>query len=148
MGPLPVTKGADASGTPGAWVVFEPGAAAVFVAQHHWVGFDLDGTLARTDAPGHFEPPYPLGEPIPEMLALARHLLETGVSVKIFSARACDPTSIPTIQAWAERHGLGRLEVTNSKDYDLIRFYDDRAIQIIENAGRSAAWAAQNALER
>jgi len=31
---------------------------------------------------------------------------------------------------------LGRLEVTNQKDYDLIRYYDDRAIQVMPNQGR------------
>ena len=144
LGSLPITPGTDATGTSGAWVVFEPGAEPVFVAGHEWVGFDLDGTLSRTDNPGHFDPPYPLGEPVPAMLGLAKALLEAGVRVKIFSARACEPASIPGIQAWAERHGLGRLEVTNRKDYDLIRFYDDRAIQVVENAGLSAAWAALN----
>jgi hypothetical protein len=57
--------------------------------------------------------------------------------VKIFSARACDPENIPVIQAWAERHGLGNLPVTNAKDFNLIRFYDDRAIQVVPNLGRS-----------
>jgi hypothetical protein len=144
MGPLQVTKGTDVAGQPGAWVAFEPGAKPVFVAPHEWVGVDLDGTLARTDNPGHFEPPYPVGDPIPEMLALVKSLLAAGVKVKIFSARACEPESIPLIQAWATQHGLGPLEVTNRKDFDLIRYYDDRAIQIIENAGKSAAWQARN----
>ncbi len=29
------------------------------------------------------------------------------------------------------------MEVTNQKDYDLIRYYDDRAIQIVPNQGKS-----------
>jgi hypothetical protein len=136
VGPLNIQKGIGPQGQPGAWVAFEPGANPVFVASQHWVGVDLDGTLSRTDNPGHFLPPYPLGEPIPEMLALVRSLVAAGVTVKIFSARACEPESIPAIQDWAEKHGLGRLEVTNRKDFDLIRFYDDRAIQIVENLGR------------
>ena len=97
----------------------------------------FDGTLSRDDAPGHFLPPYPLGEPIPHMVEMVKSLLSAGVTVKIFSARACEPESIPVIQAWAEQHGLGRLEVTNCKDYDLIRFYDDRAIQVLPNQGRT-----------
>ncbi len=137
MGPLEIWKGTDEQGNAGNWVVFEPGGDPVFVAPHRWVGVDLDGTLSRDDAPGHFEPPYPLGEPIPEMIALVRSLLEAGLTVKIFSARACEPESIPIIQAWAEKHGLGRLEVTNVKDYNLIRFYDDRAIQMAPNSGKS-----------
>ena len=62
------------------------------------------GTMRRA----HFLPPYPLGEPIPEMIAMVKSLLAAGVTVKIFSARACEPESIPIIQAWAEKHGLGR----------------------------------------
>jgi hypothetical protein len=134
MGPLPI-RIENNNGHSGAWVVFEPAGEAAFVAKHHWVGFDLDGTLARTDNEGHFEPPYPLGEPVPKMLETVKSLLSAGVTVKIFSARACEPEMIPIIQAWTERHGLGKLEVTNQKDYNLIRFYDDRAIQIVPNAG-------------
>src|SRR6266567_1141229 len=137
MGPLQIRKGIDERGKEGAWVVFEPGAEAAFVSQKQWVGVDLDGTLSRTDNPGHFFPPYPLGEPIPEMIAMVQSLLQGGVTVKIFSARACEPESVPIVQAWAEKHGLGRLEVTNQKDYYLIRFYDDRAIQMLPNQGKS-----------
>jgi hypothetical protein len=142
MGPLQIKIGADETGNPGAWVIFEPGGEAVFVGQKRWVGVDLDGTLSRDDAEGHFLPPYPLGEPIPDMIAMVRSLLEAGVTVKIFSARACEPESVPIIQAWAEKHGLGRLDVTNRKDYDLIRFYDDRAIQVVPNRGRPVRAAA------
>ena len=71
------------------------------------------------------------------MIALVKSLLQAGVTVKIFSARACEPESIPVVQAWTEKHGLGRLEVTNRKDYNLIRFYDDRAIQMVPNRGKS-----------
>ena len=138
MGPLQIERGADAQGQPGHWVAFDHGRAPTFVAEQHWVGVDLDGTLSRTDNPGHFSPPYPLGEPIPEMLLLVKSLLAAGVKVKIFSARACEPRSIPLVQSWAERHGLGRLEVTNQKDFDLIRFYDDRAIAMVPNEGRVA----------
>ena len=98
--------------------------------------FDFDGTIARDDAPGHFEPPYPLGEPIPHMIQMAQSLIKAGVNVKMFTARACEPESIPPLQDWAERHGLGRLEVTNQKDFELIRFFDDRAIQVLPNEGR------------
>ncbi len=143
MGPLETWKGADEKGNSGTWVVFEPGADPVFVLPRRWVGVDFDGTLARDDAPGHFEPPYPLGEPIPEMLALIRSLQDAGLTVKIFTARASEPEYIPAIQAWAEAHGLGRLEVTNIKDYDLIRFYDDRAIQMAPNSGKSVGLIAR-----
>ena len=143
MGPLEIGKGTDEQGNAGNWVVFEPGAEPVFVSPTRWIGVDLDGTLARDDAEGHFLPPYPLGEPIPEMIALVKSLQQAGLTVKIFSARACEPESIPIIQAWAEKHGLGRVEVTNQKDYDLIRFYDDRAIQMARNRGKSVGFLAR-----
>jgi hypothetical protein len=143
MGPLQIQQGVDTLGNSGAWIVFDAGAAATFIAKNHWIGFDFDGTLSRDDGEGHFEPPYPLGKPVPEMVATVKSLLDAGVKVKIFSARACEPHNISLIQDWTERHGLGRLEVTNQKDYDLIRFYDDRAIQIVPNKGRSIASALQ-----
>jgi len=142
MGPLRIEKANDEQGQPGVRVALDPGAEPVFVARHHWIGVDFDGTLARDDAEGHFLPPYPLGEPIPEMITMVQSLLAAGVTVKIFSARACEPKSIPTIQDWAEKHGLGRLDVTNQKDFDLIRFYDDRAIQMLPNQGKAVSCLA------
>lgn len=113
---------------PGVWVTLPFTTQRIFVPGDNWIGFDLDGTLARTDNPGHFQPPYPLGEPVPEMLAAAKALMAEGVKIKIFTARACEPAAIPMVQDWAEKHGLGRLDVTNQKDYRLLRFYDDRAV--------------------
>src|SRR3974377_1527008 len=94
MGPLQIERGHDAQGNPRAGVGLGPGAEPVCVAPRHWIGVDLDGTLSRDDAEGHFLPPYPLGEPIPEMIAMVKSLLAAGVTVKIFSARACEPESI------------------------------------------------------
>lgn len=89
---------------------------------------DFDGTLARNDNPGHFAPPYPLGDPIPKMLKTVKSLLEVGVVVKIFTARACESKSIPAIQAWTEKCRLGRREVTNMKVYNLLRFFNDGTV--------------------
>ena len=141
MGPLRITFEPGPNGRSGVWVEFDVGAAPTFVPREDWVGVDFDGTLARTDNPGHFEPPYPLGGPVVGMVELVQSLLAAGVTVKIFSARAIEPASIPLLQDWSERHGLGRLEVTNQKDYFLIRYYDDRAIQICANHGLSVAAA-------
>jgi hypothetical protein len=143
MGPPQIRRAEN--GASGAWVIFSPGLEPVFVADHHWVGVDLDGTLSSDDNEGHFEPPYPLGQPIPKMVEMVKSLISAGIRVKIFSARASDPENIPIVQEWAERHGLGRLEVTNQKDYDLIRFFDDRAIQVVPNQGLSVSRAASDA---
>ena len=128
MGPLKIQKGIDSRNTSGFWVEFIASQEPVFVAETHWVGFDFDGTISSNGNKGHFEPPYPLGEPIPKMIETAKSLLAAGVTVKIFTARASDPLNIPAIRDWTERHGLGRLEVTDRKDFNLIRFFDDRAI--------------------
>ncbi|MFN7140446.1 MAG: hypothetical protein ACK4UN_14005 [Limisphaerales bacterium] len=136
----------------GTWVTLPFTQTAMFVPHDNWIGFDLDGTLARTDNPGHFEPPYPLGEPFPEMLEAVKGLIAQGIKVKIFTARACEPSAVPVVQAWAEKHGLGKLEVTNQKDYQLIRFYDDRAIPFLSEPAatmqyqRTASSAAANLL--
>ncbi|MDB6124820.1 MAG: hypothetical protein JWQ71_3813 [Pedosphaera sp.] len=139
MGPLKIKSGPGPKGRTGVWVEFDVDGQATFVPREDWVGVDLDGTLSSTDNPGHFEPPYPLGEPVLAMLEMVKSLLVAGVTVKIFSARACEPENIPIIQDWAVKHGLGKLEVTNQKDFNLIRFYDDRAIQICPNRGVSVA---------
>jgi hypothetical protein len=115
----------------GAWIVFAPNEQAIFVGRKYSVGFDLDGTLAHSRIT--VGPPFPIGEPVSEMVEIAKSFLAAGVQVKIFTARACDAENIPLVQDWVERHGLGRLPVTNQKDYDMIRYYDDRAIQIRTN---------------
>lgn len=114
---------------------FEHYGRPVFVGKAQWVGVDLDGTLSRNDGIVRTAPPYPLGQPIPDMVAMVKSLQQADVVVKIFTARACEAASIPSIQDWAESHGLGRLEVTNQKDFGLVRYYDDRAIQMVANRG-------------
>lgn len=121
----------------GAWVRFAADEQPVFISKTCWIGFDLDGTLARTDNPGHFEPPYPIGEPIPHMVDMAKRLIAAGVTVKIFTARACDVEKVPKVIEWLEKQGLGRLPVTNQKDFDLIRFFDDRAVPFVMDHRRN-----------
>ena len=63
-------------------------------------------------------------------------MLADGVRVKIFTARASDPEQMPLIQNWLKANGLPPLEITNIKDYNMIRLYDDRSIQVEQNTGR------------
>lgn len=100
-----------------------------------WVGFDLDGTLAVYK---NGQPPVVVGPPIAPTVALARKYLESGMTVKIFTARATDPNPKvkPAIEAWCKQH-LGQVvEITASKDYAMLAFYDDRAIAVEPNTGR------------
>lgn len=97
-----------------------------------WIAVDLDGTLAQY---GGWKGPDDIGEPVPLMLARVRGWILEGITVKIFTARACIPEQIPPIQAWLVKHGLPELEVTNAKDFSCTEIWDDRAVQVQINTG-------------
>lgn len=103
-----------------------------------FIGMDLDGTLAYYDEWRGVEH---IGNPIPEMVSLVTKYLAEGIEVKIFTARAAiedkeeRELAIKTIQEWCLKHiGIG-LDVTAIKSPMMIKFYDDRAIQVKENTG-------------
>ncbi len=98
-----------------------------------WIGVDLDGTLAVYTRGMALKE---IGEPVPAMVALVRKMINNGVRVKIFTARAGDETQVPIIHKWLKSNGLPELEITNIKDYDMLRLYDDRCIQVEANTGR------------
>lgn len=105
-----------------------------------WIGFDLDGTLAHHD--GH-EGPEQIGEPVPTMLAILQAHLAKGDECRIVTARA-NPNGyddyerhlfFQAVEAWLLRH-VGRvLAVGCSKDFGMLRLYDDRAAQVVPNEG-------------
>lgn len=101
-----------------------------------WVGIDFDGTWSSTDNPGHFEPPYPLGRAVPQMTYKVRIMMKAGIRVRLFTARAGSPEAVERLRDWMRREIGEVLEVTDKKDYNLLRFYDDRALQVIPNLGR------------
>lgn len=96
------------------------------------IAVDLDGTLAYYDDWCGIEH---IGEPILLMLNRVKKWISEGKRVKIFTARVGDPETIPYIESWLEKHGIGGLEITNIKGYDIVELWDDRAIQIIPNTG-------------
>ena len=98
-----------------------------------WIGVDLDGTLAYDDPRLSISQ---VGDPVPEMLARVKQMIDKGMRVKIFTARASDTEQLPIIRKWLADHGLPELEITNVKDYNMLRLYDDRAIQVEHNTGR------------
>lgn len=98
-----------------------------------WVGVDLDGTLAVWDNKSSLDR---IGPPVPDMLSYVRRMVDNGIRVKIFTARAADPVQIPKIEKWLKKNDLPVLEITNVKDYNMERFYDDRGIQVERNTGR------------
>lgn len=121
---------------------------------HGWIGVDLDGTLAFYDG---WRGPEHIGAPIPAMLERVKNWLEEGRDVRIFTARvdggevalrmgnpageSCRNVSAVEqhIRAWCKRHIGRELPVTCRKDYGMIELWDDRAVQVIPNTGRTIA---------
>lgn len=104
-----------------------------------WIGVDQDRTLAYYD--GQWRDGE-IGKPILPMVKKVKEFLERGITVKILTARANtgspegDRQACEAIQKWlVEEAGLPKLEVTASKDYHMIAFYDDLAIHIVPNTG-------------
>jgi hypothetical protein len=108
----------------------------VNMAIRGWIGVDLDGTLAEYHG---WRGADHIGEPIPAMMARVRKWIKEGVTVKIFTARACVPEQIPPIEAWLKCHGLPALEVTNVKDFGMVELWDDRCVQVRPNTGEPVA---------
>jgi len=103
-----------------------------------WVGFDLDGTLAKYDG---WQGPTHIGEPIEEIVKLAKDYVDAGREVRIFTARMSAPDEnerkevLDAVANWCEAQGLGRLKATNKKDYEMATCYDDRCLQVVANEG-------------
>lgn len=91
---------------------------------------DLDGTLAHYHGTLNT-----IGDPIPEMYMRVKKWLEQGYNVKVFTARASVPELIPPIREWLDKHDLMEVGITNSKDFDVIEIWDDRAIEVVHNLG-------------
>jgi hypothetical protein len=102
-------------------------------ARKGWIGMDLDGTLAHADP---LTDTSKIGKPVPNMVGLARKLTEEGHRIKIFTARASDARQVAMVREWLRENGLPEFEVTNIKDFEMIRLYDDRAVQVIANTGK------------
>lgn len=94
-----------------------------------WIGVDLDGTLAL------WAGPETVGEPIQPMMDRVKEWIQHGIDVRIFTARACDPSRVQVVREWLDKHGLGELQITNQKDFDMIQLWDDKAVQVIKDTG-------------
>lgn len=107
-------------------------------SDEEYVAFDLDGTTAQYDG---WKGIHHIGDPIPEVVNMIHQFRAQGVRVKFFTARvACeDPEEKAqieeTIRQWSQEHIGEPLEATCIKDRFMVRLYDDRARQIIENEG-------------
>lgn len=104
-----------------------------------WVGFDLDGTLAKYEGWNDGE----IGEPVEPMVKRARQLLAEGTEIRIVTARVSGKgqfqrevaDQMRRIQAWCREHLGTIVPITNEKDFAMTCLYDDRAKQVIPNTG-------------
>lgn len=99
---------------------------------------DLDGTLAEYKG---YRGPEHIGKPIPAMVERIHKWIETGLVVKIFTARVAHGKAETEraryyIQKWLEHHDLPPMEITCIKNYAAVEIYDDRAVQVEFNTGR------------
>lgn len=101
-----------------------------------WIGVDLDGTLAEYHGWVSIEH---IGDPVPPMLERVKAWLGEGIEVRIFTARVSHPAgrrdASRAIGDWCEKHGLPRLRITSTKDFDMIELWDDRAVRVGINSG-------------
>lgn len=136
-----------------------------------WIGVDFDGTLAHYE---HWMGWNVFGGPIMPMVYRVRRWLGEGHEVKIMTARVgarggmfygdtwehsrdsfnhCRITGArfsnwdmaQALGDWAETHVGARLEVTCMKDLRMIELWDDRAVQVEPNTGRTVfdEWEAE-----
>ena len=99
-----------------------------------WVGVDLDGTLAEYKG---WKGIYHIGEPIPSIVAYVQELIESGIEVKIFTARCQEGLpAINAVKIWALRNIGYDLDVTDKKDFSMVFMIDDRAVAVEKNTGK------------
>ena len=109
-------------------------------SEDHWVGFDLDGTLA-THYPSNNGFRGEIGPAVPSIVATVAAYITAGWKVKIFTARVADDPmgeERGKIETWLASIGLPALEITNAKDTHCVEIWDDRAIQVYQNQGTVA----------
>lgn len=102
-----------------------------------WTGVDLDGTLAVYHTGDGIRG---IGPPIPEMVERVKGWVRSGRVVKIFTARAYqDPHGEQRrmIEKWCLNHIGYALEVTCTKDFEMVELWDDRAVQVVPNTGKT-----------
>lgn len=112
-----------------------------------WIGVDLDGTLAHYEGWNGGA----IGKPIKPMMERVRAWLAKGTEVRIVTARVSNSgrrndvggvddeifanVQRALIQDWCAQHLGVVLEVTATKDFQMIELWDDRAVQVELNTG-------------
>jgi hypothetical protein len=96
----------------------------------HWIGIDLDGTLAAFVRGKHEDDV--IGEPNEEVITLVKTLLKEGHDVRIMTARAGNSKSVHAIEDWLEEHLGELLPITDKKDHYMAALLDDRVVNVNE----------------
>lgn len=99
-----------------------------------WLGVGFDGTLAECPLG---ETPDEPGPAVPSMILRVQDWHDMGLRVKIFTWRGTTAEGRALVQDWLVRHGLPALEVTDTKDFNMVEFWDARAVQVIRNTGQA-----------
>jgi len=113
-----------------------------------WIGVDLDRTLAHYDT---WKGEHHIGEPIQPMVDRIKEWLSKGFEVRIFTARVdVGITGVENseryrdienvkrhIREWCVKHLGFTLPITNTKDYGMLELWDDRAVHVEPNTGKS-----------
>lgn len=105
-----------------------------------WIGFDLDGTLAKYDGWKGVEH---IGEPITTTVVVAKLLHWLGKKIKILTARVAPrddgdggDKAKKYVEEWC-RKNLGFVpEIVYEKDASMAALFDDRAVAVEQNTGK------------
>jgi len=101
-----------------------------------WIGVDFDGTLAEYPWKEQHKT---AGNPVKPMLDRVKRWIRQGIKVKIMTARANYPYQRIIVEKWLVDNGIGGLEITSTKDHDMMVLFDDKAITVEANTGRILA---------
>lgn len=98
-----------------------------------FIGVDFDGTLSHYEG---YKNGGELGKPIQPILDKVKQALDSGIRVKIFTARASKKQDRERIKSWCKKYIGQELPVTNIKEPAMIAQFDDRAVQVEKNTGK------------
>lgn len=103
-----------------------------------WIGVDLDGTLAKSRPHNRELGTHHIGDPVPAMVDKVKKLRDQGWEVRIVTARAIYGRPMELIiEGWCLKHLGFLLPITDRKDFGMVALYDDRAISVAENLGKT-----------
>lgn len=102
----------------------------------HIVACDLDGTLAQYDG---WKGIHNIGAPVPSVVQAIKNVYDSGGEVWIYTARLSDPNEAVEageyIEKYLARHEIPYSGITAIKHKFFTEFWDDRAVQVVRNAG-------------